>query len=108
MRITVSERNCQVPPAVIERTHAQVGRLSKYEGRATAAEVVFMDEKHTRKVELIVHVDGASHVVARGDGADFRSALDQSIDRLRRQLREQRDRRRNHQAPPLSEGAPTE
>ena len=103
MRITITERHCQVPNRVRDRTESLVGGLSKYEERAAAAEVVFSDEKHTKKAEIIVHVDGAPHVVSRGEGPDFRSALDRAADRAKRMLRDQREQRRDHQAPPLSE-----
>lgn len=103
VRISITERNCQVPNRVRQRTQNLVEGLSKYEERAASAEVVYSDEKHTKKVEIIVHVDGAPHVVASGDGDGFRAALDQAVDRTKRILREQRERRRDHQAPPLSE-----
>lgn len=103
MRITITERHCTIPSRVTTRTETVVGGLTKYEERATAAEVVFSDEKHTKKAEIIVHIDGAPHVVARGEGRDFRSAIDQATDRARRMLRDQRVQRRDHQAPPLSE-----
>lgn len=108
MNVTITERHCEVPQKVRDRAEAQIARLVKYEQRATAAEVVFSDERHTRKVEVIVHIDGAEHAVGRGEGNDFRSALDQVVDRLRRMLSEQRDRRRDHQAPPLSDGSTAE
>lgn len=104
MKVIITERHCEVPQKVRDRTETQIAGLAKYERRATAAEVVYWDEKHTRKVEVIVHIDGAEHVVGRGEGGDFRSALDQVVDRLRRMLSERRERRRDHQAPPLSEG----
>lgn len=103
MRITITERHCQIPSRVRARTESGVGGLTKYEERATAAEVVFSDERHTKKAEIIVHIDGAPHVVARGEGTDFRSAIDQATDRAKRMLRDQREQRRDHQAPPLSE-----
>lgn len=103
MRITITERHCTIPARVANRTETVVGGLTKYEERATAAEVVFSDEKHTKKAELIVHIDGAPHVVARGEGRDFRSAMDQAAVRAKRMLRDQREQRRDHQAPPLSE-----
>jgi len=103
VRIQISERSCDVPRAVLERTEAQVTALSKYEDRATAADVVFTDGKHERGIEVMIHIDGAEAVVGHGEGADFRSALDHVIERLRRMLRKQRERRRDHQAPPLSE-----
>lgn len=97
----ISARHCDVPADVLERTETQVASLSKYSPRASAAEVVYMEEKLTRIVEIIVHIDGGEPVVARGEGDEFRSALDQVIDRMSRQLRRQRERRTNHKAPPL-------
>lgn len=108
MRITITERHCQVPNRIRDRTESLVEGLGKFEERATAAEVVYSDEKHTKKIEIIVHIDGAPHVVARGDGDDFRSALDGAVNRVKRMLRKQRDQRRDHQAPPLSETMTTE
>lgn len=108
MRVSITERHCDVPRKVLDRTETQVAALSKYEQRATAADVVFTEEKHGRKAEGIVHVDGAPTVTAHGEGDDFRTALDQMVDHLRRRLREQRQRRRDHQAPPLAEGLRTE
>jgi len=99
--VQISARHCDVPADVLERTEAQVASLSKYSPRASAAEVVYMEEKLTRIVEIIMHIDGGEPVVARGEGDEFRSALDQVIDRMSRQLRRQRERRTNHKAPPL-------
>lgn len=103
MRVQITERHCDVPDDVLERTNEQLTGLVKYEPRASAADVVFEEEKLTRAVEVIIHVDGAEQVVAHGAGTEFRAALDQVVDRLRRQLRKQRQRRRDHQAPPLAE-----
>ncbi len=104
MRVQITERHCDVPSDVLQRTEDQIQALAKYEQRATAAEVVFGEEKHSKGVEVIIHVDGAEPVVAHGDGAEFRSALDQAVDRVGRMLRRQRKRRRDHQAPPLAGG----
>lgn len=108
MKVTISERHGSVPKRILERTEAQVAALAKFEARATHAEVTWNDEKHTRSVEVVVHVDGASQIVARGEASEFRPALTQVIDRARRMLRDQRERRRDHQAPPLSEGVESE
>lgn len=97
----ISARHCDVPEDVLERTEAQVASLAKYSPRASAAEVVYMEEKLTRIAEVIVHIDGGEPVVARGEGDEFRTALDQVVDRMGRRLRRQRERRTDHKAPPL-------
>ena len=88
----------------LDRAESQVASLARFEQRASHADVIFTEEKRSRKVEVVVFVDGAPEVAGRGEGEDFRKALDQGVDRVRRQLREQRERRRDHSAPPLSEG----
>jgi putative sigma-54 modulation protein len=103
VRVQVTARHCEVPDDVRARTESQVLALAKYESRATAVDVVFSDEKHARKIELLVHIDGAEPVAAHGEGGDFRAALSEGIDRVSRMLRKQHDRRRDHKAPPLSE-----
>lgn len=108
MRVSITERRCDVPAKVLERTEAQVGGLKKYESRASAADVIYTDETRTKKIEVIVYIDSAPRVTAQGEGKDFRSALAEAVDRLRRMLRDSRERRRDHQAPPLSERVPSE
>ncbi|HET9948211.1 MAG TPA: ribosome-associated translation inhibitor RaiA [Longimicrobiales bacterium] len=103
MKVQITARHCDVPADVLERADAQVAALSKYSPRATSADVVFVEEKLSRVIEVIVHIDGGEPVVARAEDGDFRGALDKVVDRMSRRLRKQRERRTDHQAPPLSE-----
>jgi len=81
-----------------------VSALSKFSPRASAADVVFTEEKLTKVVEIVVHIDGGEPVVARAEGDQFRTALDLLVERVGRKLRRQRERRTDHKAPPLGEG----
>lgn len=103
MRIQMTARHCDVPDDVLERAREQVESLSKFNPRASSAEVVFEEEKVSRKVEVIVHADGSPPVVAHGEAQEFRGAVDQVVDRVGRMLREQRKREREHKAPPLQD-----
>lgn len=103
MRIQITTRHCDVPEDVLDRAREQVASLAKFDPRATSAEVVFEEEKQNRKVEVIVHSDGSAPVVGAGEATEFRGAVDKVVDRVGRQLREQRKRAREHQAPPLQE-----
>ena len=105
MRVQITERHCSVPDDVLERTEEQLSGLAKYSPRATAVDVVYVEEKLTKSVEVMFHIDGGEPVVAHGEGAEFRIALDQVVDRARRMLQKQRERQRDHQAPPLWESA---
>lgn len=104
MKVTITGRHCDVPKKIIDRTELQFSKLVKFQTRATHADVIYVDEGHSKRVEGIVFVDGAPQVAARGDGENFRAALSQLVDRLRRQLKEQREQLTDHQAPPLTEG----
>lgn len=104
----ITTRHAEVPPEVLSRAESQVASLSKYSPRATAVDVVFFEENVEKLVEVIVHIDGDEPVFARGRGKEFRAALDQVVDRAARILRKHRERRTDHQAPPLWERAGNE
>jgi ribosomal subunit interface protein len=99
LRVQVTERHCEVPADTRARAEKQVASLAKYSPRASAGEVLFLEENVDRIVEIIVHIDGEEPVVARAEGTEFRSALDMAHDRVRRRLRKQREQRVDHQAP---------
>jgi ribosomal subunit interface protein len=103
LRIQVTERQCQVPPNVRGRAEKRVAGLARYSPQASAGEIVFLEEGVERAVEVIVHIDGGEPIVARAADADFLSALNKVVDRIARQLRKQRERRTDHQAPPRRE-----
>lgn len=104
MRIQIAARHCDVPDSVHKRTEEQIARLAKYDPRVSAAEVVFEEEKRVRRVEVILSVDRGEPVVAKGEGEEFRTALDKVVDRLSRILKRQRGQAKNHQAPRVSGG----
>lgn len=98
MRVQITARHCEVPDAVRERAHQLMEKLTKYEPRLLSAEVVFDEERHNRKVEVILSVGGGAPVVAQADDREFRAALDKAADRAGRVLRKRRDRVVDHQA----------
>lgn len=105
MRIQVAARHCEIPDSVRKRTEEQIARLAKYDPRVAAADVVYEEEKRVRRVEVILSIDRGEPVVAKGEGEEFRTALDKVVDRLSRILRRQRGQAKNHQNTKRSEGA---
>jgi ribosomal subunit interface protein len=97
MRIQIAARHCEIPDSVRGRTEEQLGKLSRYEPRLAGAEVVFEVEKHVKKVDAILKVEREEPVVAGGEGAEFREAIDQMVDRLSRMLRRRRKLRKDRQ-----------
>lgn len=96
MRVQISARHCEVPEAVRVRTEEQLEKLSKYDPRLSGADVVFEVEKHLKKVESILKVDREEPLVASGEGAEFREAVDQMTDRLSRMLRRRRKQKKDY------------
>lgn len=107
MRVQITARHCEISDAVRQRAESQMQRLTKYDSRVSSAEVIFDEEKHNRKVEAILSVDGGSAVVASAEDREFRPALDKVVDRLGKQLRRTRDRIVDHQATAPVEDVPT-
>jgi len=103
MRVQIVTRNCDVSAPVLARTEEQIERLKKFDPRLASAEVVFLEERHLKRVEAVLSLDGDEPAVAHGEGNEFRPALDQLVERLSKILRRRRDRMRDHQGPKLSE-----
>jgi len=108
MRVQITARHCEVPEPVLERARTRLAGLVRYDPRLSGAEVVFDEERHRKRVEVILSVDRREPIVAGGEGTDFQRALDLTLDRASRTLRRLRDRAVDRQAAPRggeSEGA---
>jgi len=108
MRVQISARHCEVPDIVLSRTEEHVGKLIKYERRLSGAEVTFEVEKHLKKVEAILTVDGGEPVIAGAEGHEFREAVDLMVDRLAKILRRRRSHLKDHKGPSLAKADPLE
>ena len=104
MRVQIAARHCEIPESLRERAETLAGRLGKFDPRVSAAEIVFEEEKLTRRVEVILSVDRRDPVVARGEADEFRTALDKVIDRASRMLRRQRDQATQHKGHGVTKG----
>lgn len=81
---------------VLERSR----RLSKFEPRLIAVELLF-DEDHGKVLaEGKADVPGVPPLIARAEESSHRAALDQVVARLSRQLKKERSKRVDHKAPP--------
>jgi len=86
MRITITARHCDVPDILRERARARLERLGRIAARPSHAQIVFGAEGGRAMVELRLHAARGHIHVATADGADHRTAFDQGIAKLRRQL----------------------
>ncbi len=105
MRVQIAARRCEIPDSVRARTEEQIGKLTKYEPGLSGAEIVFEVEKHLKRAEAVLSVDREEPVVAKGEGDEFRDALDQMVDRLSRILKRRRSQKTDHHGPSISDAA---
>lgn len=103
MQVNVTARHCTVSPKIRLEAEERIQRLHKYEPRVDNAVVAFDADHGDKLVETRVFLAGSHSIVAHGSGDTFRTALDQSIGRLTRQLKRRRERIRDHKSVKLSE-----
>ena len=77
-------------------------KLEKYEPRLTRVELLFDDDGGRVVGEVRAFVPGVPTLVARAGAESRRSALDRVIQKAGRQLRKERSKRVDHQAPPAA------
>lgn len=87
MRIRMTQRQCEVPDTVLERARTRLEGFVRYDPRLSAAELTFEEQRHEKRVDAVLTIDRREPVVGRGEGTDFREALDRMLDRLARKLR---------------------
>ena len=103
MEVRITSRHSALSESLRDRTQELLSKLDKYGARVSAVEVIFDEEKNSKKIEGILHVDRSDPIVATGEDDEFSEALSQLNERLVRQLRKLHEQRKDHRAPPLTE-----
>jgi len=103
MEVRITSRHMTLPESLRTRAEELLSKLNKYDARVSVIDVVFDEEKNSKKVEGILHIDRSDPIIATGEGADFNEALGQVNDRLARQLRKLRGQTTDHRAPSLAD-----
>lgn len=86
MQTTITTRHGDVPEVLKERAQAIADRLGQFASRAVECTVVFDTDHNIARAEVRLHVARGRLLVAVGEAADHRSALDRAEDKLRHQL----------------------
>jgi len=94
MHTTITARHCEVSQLLRERAITVMERLGNLASRPMEMTVVFDADGIQQTVELRLHVARGEILLAKGEGADHRTALDRAEDKLRRQVERVSDRRR--------------
>ncbi len=98
MTTRISAQGCEVDDATRERAEALAERWPRYDPAVMDASFAFRLEGRQRSAEAVVSRRRRQPVVARGEGPDFRAALDRLDDRVKRILKRDRSRRTDHRA----------
>mgnify|MGYP001478769157 FL=1 len=100
MQTRITARHCEISDALKERARTVVERLGSIATRPIESAVVFDTEGPVQTAELRLHVARGDVLVARGEAADHRTALDRAEEKLRRQLAKASTRPRRTRTPP--------
>jgi ribosomal subunit interface protein len=98
MQTTITARHCEISEALRERARTVVERLGNLAPRPMEMIVVFDTEGTQQTIELRLHIARGEILVATGQAADHRTALDRAEEKLRRQLERASDRPRRARA----------
>ena len=98
MRVQITARHCEISDTVRERADELVEKIARFDPRVSGAELVFEEERRSKKVEAILSLDRVDRIVASGDAQEWLPELDVLFDRLSRQVRRARAQAVDHQA----------
>lgn len=98
MYVTISARRCKAPATIRERAEERLSRLRRLEPTLIGAEFDLSTQRGVHQVDARLVLAGSPTIRASAVGDDFRAALDGALDRLRRQITEQKSRRRGRVA----------
>ncbi len=95
MEVTISAIHCTIPDSMYDHASRLGRRLDRYGLKAAAAAITFEPVGGIRTVEVRLSIAGGPPSLARGTGPTYRNALNQAMDRIERQVKRTRDRRRH-------------
>lgn len=97
MEIIVSGKHIEVSTAIREYALEKVNKLPRYYDRVQKINVVLDRSNATRtyQVEIIVKVERSDSFVAKTTGTDLYACIDETVDKLERQLTDHKGKLRN-------------
>lgn len=96
MEIIISVRHTDLTDDVRVHVEECMARLSKFEQGISRASVTLTEEKNRCVADATLDVKKGGVVHGEADGPDVRTAIDRLTDKLAKQLKKGRDRRRSH------------
>jgi len=100
MDVRITTRHVSVGDAFAELAEQRARKLTKFEPRLISVDLIFDSDHGTFSTEARAEVPGVPPLVAKSENKSKRRSLDSVLDKLGRQLRKERSKRVDHQAPP--------
>ena len=86
MQTTITSRHGDIPAELKERAEQVLERLAKRATRPTSAHITFDTGAPGASAEIVLNAARGAVHVAKAEADDHRSALDQALGKLQRQL----------------------
>ena len=99
MDVRITTRHVEIGEAFAEYADQRTRKLAKYDPRLAAVDLIFDEDHGQFSTEARADVPGVPTLVAKAEHDSKRKALDSALDKLGRQLKRERSKRVDHQAP---------
>lgn len=100
MDVRITTRHVSVGEAFAEHADSRARKLSKYEPRLISVDLIFDNDHGKFSTEVRAEVPGVPPLVAKSEHDSKRKSLDSALEKIGRQLKRERSKRVDHQAPP--------
>lgn len=94
MTIRITAHGCEVSQGLRDRAETLAQRWPRFDAAVMDVSVIFRLQGRSHTAEAIVSRRRRQPVVARGEGSDFRVALDDLDTHVKRRLKRDRSRRK--------------
>lgn len=94
--IEVTSRHQPVSEGTREHATNKATKLLRFHNRISRIQIVMDRHKDDCELEIIVHVDNGHTFVARETASGFKAGLDPLVDKMERQLKKDKERRKRH------------
>ena len=98
MNVVITDRCSEATQGTRRHVEEKVQKLSRYFKGTTKVEVILDREGDSRRVELLISLNGGGQVVCHCQHSDFYAALDLALDKAEKQLTRHKEKRRSHRS----------
>ncbi len=100
MPTRITAQGCEISSDIRDQAERLAGRWPRFDPAVMDVGFVFRSEGRFRIAEAIIARRRRQPVVARGTASNFRGALDELDQHVKRILKRDRKRRKDHRPPP--------